>query len=138
MQTLLTLAIGALFGALTAHYAKQRGKDPYLWFFIGLFLGLIGFIFLFLFPAKQRDKQEETNAQPKIEPNVLPPAKPVQRASFWYFLDKENNQFGPMSFEGLQMAWKEGKVTLQTYIWNDEMENWKLYGEVFADEKAPS
>jgi len=29
-----------LMGVLTAHFAHKRGRDPFLWFFIGVILGV--------------------------------------------------------------------------------------------------
>lgn len=143
MQTLFTFLIAALFGGICAFYAKQRGRDPLNWFFIGIFLGVIGLILLFILPVKKAPElapQVDTLPVPTEEPvfpqnDFLSSSKPPL---FWYYLDPENKQFGPMSFEGLQTAWKDGKVIDQTYIWNEEMSNWKHFGEVFKNEETPS
>jgi hypothetical protein len=43
----------------------------------------------------------------------------------WYYLDPSQNQLGPMSHHALTNAWKEGKVTPATYVWHEELPEWK-------------
>lgn len=134
MQTLLTLLLGAVFGALCSYYAKQKGRDGFAWFFIGLFLGLIGLLLLFILPAKKNlvvQEAKEESLPIEIEPYEIKPVTPKKPTLFWYYLDVENKQFGPMSEEALFLAWKEGKINDKTYVWNEEMENWKFYDEIF-------
>ena len=141
MQTLFTFIIASLFGAICAYYGKQRGRDPLNWFFIGLFLGVIGLILLFILPAKKapvlaEEIQKTAPIQEPIEEKEIPSShKPPL---FWYYLDAENKQFGPMSFEGLQTAFKEDKINDATYIWNQEMTNWQRFGDVFKNDETPS
>lgn len=40
-----------------------------------------------------------------------------------------------MSLNGLKSALKDGKIDLQTYVWNEDLESWKKFGEVVS---APS
>ena len=34
-------------------------------------------------------------------------------------------QQGPMSHDALTAAWREGKLNLSTYVWNEELPEWK-------------
>lgn len=124
MSTLLTLAMWVLFGLACAYYAKERGRKPMHWFFIGLFLGIIGLILLFILPSLK-------NIQKKIltAAAVPPPSIPDKLQKLWYYLDGNNEQFGPMSFTALKRAKDEEKISSQSYVWNEEMDNWKKYEE---------
>ena len=117
---------------VAAHYAKQRGRNPYIWFFIGFVFSLPGLLVLFILPRKKPKKEEvmvkEAEEAAPAPKNILIP--PEGSHPFWYYLDQGNQQCGPMSFNALEKAWNEGKVTLNTYVWNEAMENWKLFGEI--------
>lgn len=120
MNIFLTFVIGILFGLICAHYAKQRGRNPRNWFFVGLLLGVFGLILVFLLPKKTVDK-------PFVTALIEPIPEKLQK--LWYYLDTENQQFGPMSFIALKRAKEEGKIGAQSYVWNEEMENWEKYAE---------
>jgi hypothetical protein len=112
-----------------AHYAKKRGRHPFGWLLIGFLFPLPGLVILFILPKKTpKPLQKQEAAPPAPEPIALQP--PEGFHPFWYYLDPNNQQFGPMSFNALEKAWNEGMVTPNTYIWNEAMENWKAFGEV--------
>ncbi|HSX12003.1 MAG TPA: DUF4339 domain-containing protein [Rhabdochlamydiaceae bacterium] len=117
----ITLLIWVLFGCATAYFAKQRGRDPYTWFFIGLFLGVIGLGLVFIFPKKTITIQDVPEAKP-VDP--VPELPPEHKNKFWYYLDTANAQVGPMSFDALVREWRNGKVELQTQVWNENLEQW--------------
>lgn len=120
----LTLLIWALFGAATAHFAKIRGRNPYTWFFIGLFLGVIGLGLVFIFPKKNIVVQEVQEPEP-----IVPELPEHHKNKFWYYLDTANQQVGPMSFDALTRDWRNGKVQPQTHVWNENLENWTPFSE---------
>jgi len=43
----------------------------------------------------------------------------------WYYLDESNNQCGPMTLDALRNEWMEGKVKNTTFVWNEELPEWK-------------
>ncbi len=43
----------------------------------------------------------------------------------WYYLDKDHEQQGTVSFLDLKEFWIKGKVNSSTYVWNDGMEEWQ-------------
>lgn len=51
--------------------------------------------------------------------------EPVQDHRLWYYLDPEKKQHGPMSLNVLQKNILEGKIGKKTFVWHDELENWK-------------
>ena len=121
MQNLLILTLWCVLGAICAHFAKKRGRNPQGWFFIGLFLGLLGLGLLFILPKK------------KIETAITPPPAPIKNpfgSALWYYLDDEHARFGPMSLDGLKSAWTDKKIKPHSFVWNEAMENWKPLSEV--------
>ena len=121
-------------GSITAYLAKKRGKNPYIWFGIGMFLGVLGMLILFFMPNKKKSVQAPTEPikDDEITIDVTPEVKPSELEKFWYYLTKGNEQHGPMSFDALKRAFKEGLVSDATYVWNEEMDAWKRFGELFT------
>lgn len=128
-QTFLTIAMGFVFGWGCAHYAARRGRNPRLWFIAGALFGIFALITLFLFSALKARKQQPVRPTQPAQPK-LSALSPTHADKLWYYLDSEKNQLGPMSFPALTRAWNEGSVREQTYVWNEEMENWQYFKEV--------
>ena len=42
----------------------------------------------------------------------------------WFYLDKSNQQQGPVYFSALKSLWKEEKITSETYVWSENMPQW--------------
>jgi GYF domain 2 len=127
MHYFYSILIGLLSAFLCARYAKKRGRHPVHWFVWGALFGLFALLVLFLLPPKKMAQAAST--QPIPVP-VLQVLDPMQACKLWYYLDGERQQYGPMSFDGLNRAWKDGKVHVQSFVWNDELENWKRLEEV--------
>lgn len=119
MQNFLTLLFWILCGTACAYYAKKREKNPYLWFFIGIFAGIFGLLILFFMPQKKQ----------VVIVKEAPPAAPTAPSKFWYYLDAQNTTLGPISELKLQAEFKEGRISSSTYVWNEDMENWKRLEE---------
>jgi len=118
------LFLSCVNGAMAAFFAKSRQKNPYLWFGIGFMFGLIGIFYLFYLTSKKKAAPQTPVRQPVVQ---LPP----QGASkMWYYLDSENKQFGPMSYQALGNAKSEGKITPATYVWNEDFSEWKKLEEI--------
>lgn len=113
------LAFSCLIGTLSAYLAHRRERNPYIWFFVGAFFGILGVIAVFFAPAKKKAKPLPLHPlQP--EPTIVGPSD-----KFWYYLDPAHQQMGPISFDALKRAWKEGKITLSTYVWYEDLADWK-------------
>lgn len=99
-----------------------------IWFVTGGIFGILGLLALFILPSRKKTRVLE---KPTV---VLPPTftllSPLHADKFWYFLDKEKQQYGPMSFNALSKAKIEGTIGEQTYVWNEEMDNWKRFKDV--------
>jgi predicted PurR-regulated permease PerM len=109
-----------------SHFAKKKGRNASLWFMSGAFFGIFALVVLLFLPRLKR-----TVAQaPSVPVKLLRALIPTQTSKFWYYLDEEKKQFGPMSFEALSRAWQEGEVQAHTLLWNEDLENWKRLDEI--------
>lgn len=120
-----TIFIWLFIGTLTALYAKRSGKNPYLWFFLGLLLGITGIFILFF--------------RPKVLPKKAPIKSTIATASrgeklFWYYLDRENRQRGPFEFDILKRAWQRGTLSSDTYVWNETLDKWEFFKDLYKSE----
>jgi len=137
MQTFFSIVLSLIFAWGCSHHARLRGRNPTTWFFAGALFGLLAVIALFILKKRSSDPLPEvvgklaTKGGPSLEPLF-----PTHADKYWYFLDTEKTQFGPMSFDGLSRAWHEGTVTETTFVWNEEMENWQHFKEVILNNPA--
>jgi|SRR5579863_1669033 GYF domain 2 len=122
IQLFLSLALSLVFGWGCAHLAARRGRDPRPWFFAGAFFGILAFAILFILPIRLRASA--------ARPSNVVTLSSLHENKLWYYLDAGKKQYGPMSFHALSSAWKEGSVREQTFVWNEEMENWRPFKEV--------
>jgi hypothetical protein len=126
IHPILTL-IGAIgIGAISALYAKKRGKDPYLWFLLGAIFGLIGLFFLFFSPKSKAPATGQKGAKAQVP--ETPSEKPVQGQLFWYYLDEQRAERGPFSFDVLKKAWHDGRLSTESYVWNPTLDKWQRLG----------
>lgn len=112
------------FGALSAYFAKKRGKDPFLWFFLGALFGIFGLLFLIFDPKAKRQKKGP-GAQEANTIDITPSFDPRHNEKFWYYLDAQNKRFGPMSFDAIHRLYKEATLSPQSFVWNESLESWK-------------
>ena len=144
MNALPLLLFYIVIGVISSNCAKKRGRNPYIWFGIGFFLGILTLLVLFLLPAlKSSQNREEGNVAGK-QP-IPTPAKinletldSTHFNTLWYYLDHNHDQFGPMSIDALSRVWREGKIAKTTFVWNEFMENWKRFEEVLIVPKGLS
>lgn len=116
METAIIYVIfWTLIGCFCGYIAQKRGRDYVIWFFIGMLLGIIGLIVLLVLPPVKPTEVEEVTKE-------LPPS-PLRQVD-WFYLDLDHNQIGPLSFEQLAKAWRDGKIGESRYVWSEGMENW--------------
>ena len=48
----------------------------------------------------------------------------------WYYLDTNRQQQGPVQFDRLKATWRDGKLTSETFVWSEGMDNWKKVDEL--------
>jgi len=136
MYPLFSILLWLVIGVICSRIARQRGRNPTTWFFLGVILGVIGLIILYIIPSKKVSlvmaSSTPTPSQQPIEITVSPVEhdSPPESPILWYYLDKTNEQHGPMSFQALQGAWDDDLITSSTYVWNEKMENWQTLEEL--------
>lgn len=124
MNTYQLLLVSLCFGILGAYLAIQRKKNPYLWFFIGVFFGMLG-VFMVFMPFKKKKPQRRRRVQRQPQAYIEGPS-----GCFWYYLNEANEQKGPMSLMALTQALKKGEVAPSTFVWNEELPEWKALQEL--------
>ncbi|NGX33738.1 MAG: hypothetical protein K1060chlam1_00079 [Candidatus Anoxychlamydiales bacterium] len=136
-----------LFCAITSSkLAYKKNRDTQTWFILGLFFGIIALaIIYFLKPLKIiRNIQKKSNQSLANHFSILKPLKIIRNIqkksnqslanhfsilktdnNYWYYLDNEKNQIGPMSLKKLYDIYLKEKISNYTYVWNDSMDTWK-------------
>ncbi|KPK32696.1 MAG: hypothetical protein AMS24_03330 [Chlamydiae bacterium SM23_39] len=112
-MTISLLTVYFILGIITAYFAKKINKNPYLWFSIGMIFGIFGLIIIFLMSLKNI-KNSKSNIK----------HHPIEDSKLWYYLNNDKSQ-GPHSLTKLIDLFHEKKVFLNTYVWNEELEDWK-------------
>ena len=80
IQFILLMLSWILVGWACAVLAEKKGRDPIIWFYLGVFFSLIAIVILYFLPA----------GKPKVikrEAVTLPP--PTQAKEPWFYLDKD-------------------------------------------------
>ncbi len=131
MHKFLAVLLCVLLGLACYRSALIRGRNPYLWFGIGLLFGIFGLITLFLLPPVRHKLAVVASAAPKtLKTPPLEALHETHAGKLWYYLDLQNTQYGPMSLNALGNAWLEGKVNLTTYVWHEDLTEWRPLADV--------
>lgn len=124
--SIISIVVSFLLGCQCRYLAQQKRRDPTVWFMAGAFFGIFALLIILFLPARNPIKMASA-------PAAVPPFEAISSVhaeKFWYFLDEKKTQFGPMSFSALKTAWDKGTIREKTFVWNEEMENWKPLNEV--------
>lgn len=137
-----------IIASFVAYQAHLRGKNPWLWFTIGFFFGLLSPVFLLYFSAPSN---EESPNQEGRSPDGLPSMKVLmpdeslqstnkdecmsetvstQDEALWYYVDGQKQQRGPVSVIALRDLWNRGELELSSYVWTKGMEQWQKVGDL--------
>lgn len=134
-----TIFLAVIIGIITGYLASYRGRNPYIWFCIGILFGMIGLLFLFLLPAVGEEEElseEEVEGLEPVEGIVMNHRQELNRLreqflkTDWYYLDNSHNQSDAISFDDLRMFWIKGSVKDATFVWSEGMEDWKRIQEL--------
>jgi hypothetical protein len=91
--------------------------------------------------AIQRATVESTivphTASPPMPPPVEPPQPQPQQEALWHLRLPSGEQFGPASTEILRQWVSEGRVSVDSYLWQTGWPQWRPAGEVFRDAALP-
>jgi hypothetical protein len=127
-----------IVAGLTAYYADKKGRSAIIWFVMGLLFSFFAPLVLFFLPSL-KDQQD----QDSIMPSSSPPSHPelsvrvdsnlsplAEENKLWYYLDKNHEQYGPVSILALKDLWNTGDLDLNSYVWSQGMETWKKVDEL--------
>lgn len=117
-----TFFFSAATGLISAYMAFKRGRNPFIWFFVGFFFGMLGTLALFFAP-KVVAKEEKTPLPQKKQESESYLYGPIGK--FWYYVNGNQEQVGPMSYEAISTEWKTGKLSKETLVWNEDMNEWE-------------
>ncbi len=133
MQVFLSIVFWLLMGCATAYFANQRGRDPLVWFMLGMLLGLFGLLLLFLLPPVA-DEMPTEEAEYALLDQKHEGVPSVQSHDYlikeWYYYDTAQQRQGPVRVETLKSLWSDGMLNEETFIWCEGMDNWKSIDQV--------
>lgn len=134
-DVLLSFILLLVIASFTAYYANRKGRNPILWFIIGVLLGIFApLILLFLSTVKPVDSDIPTMSVANPDPSLdqldqTPPQVNLQQSEeenkLWYYLDQNHQQMGPVSVIALRELWNRGQLEITSYVWSDGMDQWQ-------------
>lgn len=130
MEILFTLVILFCVAWINWILAEKKGRNPHVWFIVGLFFGFLSLLILWLLPSLKQTKGE-SDLVPVPEPvlEIKPTSDTASHAQWasdrWYYVSLEGVQMGPIDFSLVQEMMKDNRVRPETYLWCEGMENWK-------------
>jgi hypothetical protein len=139
---ILGLCILFVIGMICGHVAKTYKNRHYkLWFVLGMLFGILSLIALAIMPKKKKLKEATVSplktsqaSKPrlsKIEEKTLTHSNPLPMiTNQWYYLNDENEQMGPISFQRLKDAYIQEEVKSSSYVWNEALKDWKTLNEL--------
>lgn len=136
MSMLLTFILWFLMGGITAYFAFQRGRDPFIWFVLGILLGVLALLVLFFLADLSAKAPGDTSTSiPQqqqtffgLEAPQDPPQELKEQAFLtkeWFCIDRTFRQLGPMDFETLKSLWIKSDIDENSFVWAEEMPEWK-------------
>ena len=141
MNFFLVLLLLTLTAFLTAKLAEERGRNPYIWFWVGLLFGILGLAALFLFeifdpktktPEVQHEKngiESDDSTQMIISSSESSEKIDPLELGVWYFVDKTGSQRGPVDFTDLFIAWEDGLLAPEQLVWHESFTDWKPFAD---------
>jgi hypothetical protein len=114
---LKTLLISSsILGLIASYFAIKQNRNYFIWFLLGFMFGTVTLIVLFfLKPPKKEEKQTAT---------IPTLTNTIKDSKFWYYLNKTKTEVGPLSSTKLISLYKNGVIFDNTFVWNEDLENW--------------
>jgi uncharacterized membrane protein YeaQ/YmgE (transglycosylase-associated protein family) len=119
MQLLNLILFWIFFGCIASYLANRRGRNPLVWFFLGLLLGILGVLLAVILPNRL---QHKTMAPPSI---LSRPQRSEVWLKMWYYLDLAHSQQGPLEFPDFVKHLRENRLSETSYVWGEGMKEWK-------------
>lgn len=128
---ILSIFIWLLVGFMTAKLAQQKGRDPYMWFAIGVLLGIFALLILILLPPVKPEEQETNKAPLPVQ--IAPAEPPIQNEILikeWHCITTTGLQQGPLKCDALKKLWSDGQLNSKSFVWTDKMVAWQRVEEL--------
>lgn len=122
MQLLNLILFWVFFGCIASYLAKRRGRNPLAWFFLGLFLGVLGVLLVAILPNRLH--------KPRTPPSPARPQRSEVWLKMWYYLDPAHAQQGPLDFPDFAKLRRENHLTETSFVWGEGMKEWKRLAEL--------
>jgi len=119
MHSILLIFSSVCFGILCSKIAGKKNRITSYWFFLGFLFGLIALIVIYFLKPCIDKKNFIKKTQPFDFFIILNNDK-----NYWYYLDTNKKQIGPMSAKALFDTYLQRKISNNTFIWNDTMNDW--------------
>lgn len=138
----MTTVFLLIVGSFTAYYAKQKGRNPSFWFFMGIIIFFFAPLILwFLPPVKNNPEEGAAPMMTALKPALIPDqekekivemeeGRREEESHLWYYLDEDHEQIGPVSLLALRELWNRGELELSGYVWSKGMEKWQRVKEL--------
>jgi hypothetical protein len=123
------ISIWLTFGFLCSYLAKNKNRKPVFWFYMGVFFGLIAVVVILFLKKDKKIIHEIKDIKVKIDNSIFK-INPLDDKNFWYYLDKDNKQIGPLSLKAIEDNFLNKKINPFTYVWNDTLDEWKKLNEL--------
>lgn len=149
MQIYVNILILTLIGGVTAFLARERGRDPIFWFFIGILFSIFGLITLLVLPKvaldsennrtdkidlKNQSSQDSTSetllSLPVLDPLGISPSTKHLALDQWFYMDRYWQVSGPWDLAELARQWKQGHIPVETFFWNPHLEQWSSINQI--------
>lgn len=117
MNLMIAILIWLSVGYITGRCAEKRGRSLMTWFILGMLFGIFALLAVFLLPplaVPSLITETQENPEPFLDLHVD-----------WFYLDRQNFQKGPVSFEDLAVAWDDGVLKADSYVWCESMKEWQ-------------
>jgi fucose 4-O-acetylase-like acetyltransferase len=127
MNSILPMLCWLLCGAICSKIARKKNRNYQTWFLLGMFFGLIALLILyFLKPLKIfKSNLKKASLSALDHFSIL-----QEDNNYWYYLDQENKNAGPMSLKMLYNNYLKEIISNNTYVWNDTMDGWKKLQDI--------
>lgn len=129
---LFTGLFWSVMGLVGAYMAEARGRNPWVWFAVGV-LFWPAILALFLLPNLKKELSEPRGElERQLHAAVIDTSRVLSNDYFnthvWYYLNDAHTEEGPVEFGFIRELWLHKKLTENSYLWHEGMDDWKQVG----------
>lgn len=147
-QLFLSFIVSTFCAFAAAHFAEKKGRSNLGWFILGFTFAIFALVVLYFLPPLKEEKliNEEREKENLNEEEIVLESSNTEAVSsslplpfetqpdlvnqLWFYLDKDHQQIGPVSFIALKEEWRQGLINLHSYVWSEGMEKWQRVDEL--------